>query len=379
MTTENREIQGVETANINNQSKMEFPRDKRGKIRWKLLGEDPQVLQGLIRAEAINFYQQERVISQRLLVEKGRGDLAAAIGKFYPGGLSQLKRDFIDGFHKKPAGYWQSPENILIEAEEFLTTHQAISQRLLIKNDNSSLSAAITRSYPGGTRQLRRDLGIKVSKRPNQFWNKDRIEQEAREFYELHGRLNSRLLLSEGKNDLLVAISRKYPNKWYGLYRELGLQSPQKEKGYWTPEIIKQEAKAFFEEHGILSLEKLQEAGKGDLGSAIFKRYPGKMGALKRQLGVIGNIDRRKGVTGMTEEDRKIFIEKQAQELAADGIEITGAGLRQQYRYLLASIQRYYPGGIKTLRNNLGLPESRDYLKISPEQANEQLRKLLEE
>lgn len=238
---------------------IEIPRDSRGRIGWRILRRDRQLLSLAIEDQARQILEEVGRLTQRLLAERNRKDLAVAITRHYPGGLRQLKINLGQEPVKKPNGYWQSPENILLEARRFLTTHEVISADLLKRSGNSSLNNAIVSYYPGGTTQLKRDLGIQVSRRPNQFWNEATIEQEARDFYEQHDGLDTSRLSSEGRNDLLVAITTKYPNKWPGLYEKLGLQSPQKEKGYWSVARIEQEAQEFYTRYGRLSATLLKK------------------------------------------------------------------------------------------------------------------------
>lgn len=363
----------------NNQPQIEIPRDRRGRLRWKLLTPTDRIV--VIRQEARLFYQQEGEIKQSLLSTRKKYSLQVAIGRFYPGGLTQLQIDLGLDPSKKVNGYWQDPENILAEVTLFLSKYGTISGPALRRNRYTSLKTAISKDYPGGWPQLRKDLELPEIKKAKNFWNQDTIEQEARRFLLQHGELTSTSLLTAGRNDLSIAISRKFPGTWPALHARLGLQPPQKETGFWTKKKIEQEAREFYMQHEKLSTVYLTKKDKGDLAAAITHHYPGEVSGLKRKLGIPirstrkhTNEFRERGYWQSPEN-----IEREARELVKAGGALSW---ESSFKYgkttLLNAAGKYYPGGITALKEKLGIQNLRGQAQISPEQANEQLRRLLE-
>lgn len=97
--------------------------------------------------------------------------------------------------------------------------------------------AAVSTYYPGGRRELRSNLGLPVKNRPLGYWTPELIEQEAQEFYLQHGELTQRLLNANGKRDLVNGI-KQYPGGARKLKEKLGIESDSRPEGYWTPERI---------------------------------------------------------------------------------------------------------------------------------------------
>jgi hypothetical protein len=338
-----------------------LPRDRRGRIRWAVLKSDPEQLLETLRAQAQQFSQQAGGLTQKLLAERGRSDLDNAISSLYPGGLNQLKTDLGQASTVKPDGYWKSAENILAEARAFLETNVFISYTIVKKSGYSSLNTAVSQSYPGGWVQLRADLGIPVARRANSYWNETTIEQEAKRFLVEYGSLNSILLASNGRGDLALAISRKYPGQWPVLYERLGLEAPQKEKGYWTTERIEAEAREFYKECGNLSATSLASRDRVDLLAVIRRRYPGQMSNLKRKLGI--PVITRERYTQDESKPRGYWlipenIEREAQELIdSEGILNWEASKKHGKTTLLEAIRRTYPGGTKALKAKLKIED----------------------
>ncbi len=70
---------------------LEIPRDKRGRIRWSVLEDDPELLKSVIESGARMVMETHGDLTRSLLIKAERGDLAIAIKRKYPGGLLALK------------------------------------------------------------------------------------------------------------------------------------------------------------------------------------------------------------------------------------------------------------------------------------------------
>jgi hypothetical protein len=301
-----------------------------------------------VRIQAQGFYQTEGGLSHTLLNTSGRADLANAI-KLYPGGLRGLKRDLEIEPSKKPDGYW-SQEKVREEVTSYIesTRPKRFTPNLLSQSSREDLRQAITRSYPGGWTQLRQDLNLSQLRSQNHYWNPETVREEAIRLYNLHNSLDWSVLAENGEADRLNglirsyypggwaklradlglkstiraswtveriiievqavlqnegaltqtilektyrtglsrAIKEVYPGGWHQLRADLGLKSPKIKRGYWTDEQIEQEALAFFQQYGTLSLTLMPRVGKGSLRSTITSKYPGGIRALRAKIGI---------------------------------------------------------------------------------------------
>lgn len=384
-----------------------------------------------IEQEAREFYQQEGHLTGAALTSAKRQALLGAITSKYPGGMSQLKINLGIELASKPEGYW-TPEKILLEARDFCETEGRFTHNLLQEKGRSDLSTAIYSKYPGGMRQLREDLGLVQLRTPSDYWTPERVEEEARaviqsegkitqqvlrrlnkaliraiavhypggmvalkekfgiepnkpasywtaeiieeqasEVVRKYGKLSQELLASNGLSPLRNAISKSYPGGMFELCRKLGVESPVKPKGYWTPEIIEAEAALFLEGHGALTGDLLGQHGLSGLSAAIAKYYPGGMRGLKEKLGI--PINQRPD--GFWQDP--VNIEAEASKLLAAGVHISQRSIYLAGMGVLnAAISKYYPGGMAGLKEKLGIVDSQEI--ISSEEANQQLERLLE-
>lgn len=419
MTTERTEI------NLNVQPILEIPRDRRGRVRWSLLKSDEKVI--FIRQEA-----QALLLNGGVLTRKTAPLIMAGAERFYPGGVNGLRVDLGQPVLKRGDGYW-TPENTEAEVQQFFKEHNDFSVPLLTKAKKNSLATAVHK-YPGGLTALREKLGLAPKYKPKSYWTPENIEAEARQFIDQNPNFTAQALLKADRADLAVAAVRKYPGGIRALKEKLGLpvarphgywkdpanieaearrfiasgkpliqsalsrgkmsslmfaiqnhypgglkqlranlelESYRKPRGYWTPETIEQEALEFYQANGVLTQKTLIQGGKHNLNSAITENYPGAMRGLKEKLGVAG-LNKPKGFWTETQ------IEVEALEFyIAEGI-LTQQALMNKKRFdLNIAINRKYPGGIRTLREKLGIGVKGEEV-ISADQANEQLRKLLE-
>lgn len=417
-------------------STLEIPRDKRGRIRWKVLQTNPDQLaafienqvhslldQGIkinrnsltkvgfsylssgiihyypngytglrqaldlplgykprnywagtegidrIQREVKIIYQEEGAVNGRILRAKGKPDVARAIDRTYPGGWRKLRENLAITPSSKPHGFW-TPENIKQEAAKFYAEHGGLSRSLLHRAGRTDLETVV-RKYPGGLVALKREFGVKFKARPHGFWTIDTIRMQAMEFYSQFASLTPNILREKGRGDLHIA-ARKYPGGVRQLQRDLNIPLSRKDAGYWTREKIKEEARTFYEQYGNLTHTILKRNGRNALVIAI-RNYPGKIRQLQTDLGILSP----KRPNGYWTE---VNIECEAREFLEKYGELTFTVLHSHRNFRLhRAIRRLYPGGLTTLREKLGLVTSIQELNLSSDQANEQLRRLLEE
>lgn len=354
-------------------------RDTQNRVKWREL--TPEQIVKLIEQEAQFLIDQGVRLTQKGLHTSGREDLSGAIGKFYPGGFRSLKDNLNLPQERVPQGYW-TPDRIRQAALEFSDRNGGLTASLLNQARRSGLMGAIRTYYPGGLVQLKVDLGFELSERPKNYWTPERIEQEAIDFAIREGGLSDYLLEKKGSKSLRAAIQVKYPGKMTQLKINLGIQgvnpslikTDQRPSGYWKSVQIKQEAEEFYNKEGNLNLKLLARCGRKDLSSAIRKMYPGGIQSLRHDLGL--SVQDRRPKSFWTPEnmlkETKAFYDIHGR--------IEGAFMNRHGQSGLSSaITSKYPGGWRQLRIDLGIASFRAEIQsISPEEANQQLRRLLE-
>jgi hypothetical protein len=280
-----------------------LPRDKRGKISWSSLKGDPELVQGLIEAEALHFIETGQELTQANLSRNGLNSLTVAVSRFYPGRLTGLKNKLGIPQKKKPNGYWTSPsgrEEFVERVRTFVQKEGSISAPLLEEKDRHLLHL-VFRVYSGGLRQILFDLEVSL-KRPRGFWTPERILEEAERFYRDHGRISHDFLSRNNEPSLGNAI-RSYPGGIHQLKKDLGIKDKRKPKGYWTREQIEEQSRSFVEKEGKLDRQTLYAKGLASLDAAIGSSYPGGMSALRSKLGLVEQ-------TQITPTDANIDLER---------------------------------------------------------------------
>lgn len=346
---------------------------ERRNIQWASLKDNSKQLQQVIEEEARRFLQTGRPLSQRDMNESGWTHLSVAIGRYYPGRLTRLKENLGLELSKRPDGYWLTPDGIEAirkQAEEFVAVEGSLSTPILKEKDSRLLH--MVRQYSGGLTQLHQDLGI-TNPRLHRQWSQEVIIDEARKFFNENGKLSHNVLDIHDQQPLSNAI-RSYSGGIQQLRKDLGIVTTRKDRGFWTLEKIRDEAYKFYLQNKGLNRPLLRMSGESSLIDAIGKRYPGGMLQLRVDLGI--------------EEDRKPpgywtieRIEQEAQEVYFNSGKLTYYLLRTTKKGLADVVRRKYPGGINTLKEKIGVidPNKKDQQSISPEEANEQMMKLLEE
>ena len=145
---------------------------------------------------------------------------------------------------RRPSGFW-TPERTLEEVRKFYEEYGEISQQVFAKNQRLDLCGAVAK-YPGGMVALRKDLGLKVIKKPDGYWTEKRIEEEAWAFYLEYGRLTPMLLTENYRQDLIGAIATKYPGRFIGLQEKLGIRHQNHGKN-----VLEAYAKALSDGHMV--------------------------------------------------------------------------------------------------------------------------------
>jgi hypothetical protein len=154
-----------------------------------------------------------------------------------------------------------------------------VSKRYIFDTEKKNFTAMVASEADGAV------IYQKFARKESGYWTSERIEGEARAFYEQEGELSQRRLASLGRYDLLNAVA-EYPGKMTGLKRVLGIELRKKRRGYWTVETIEQEAMEFLEEYGTLTQKSMADNGKYGLINAISAKYPGGLSSLKKVLGL---------------------------------------------------------------------------------------------
>lgn len=346
---------------------IEIPRDSRGRIRWLILSKDPEQLHALLESEARKILEQGYALTKNVLARSGNYNLLNAIQRYYPGRISALKANLSIEPEQKPSGYW-IPAQVEEEALAFYGAEGKLTGKILSKRGRCDLNAAIAK-YPGQMRGLKVNLDISQSRRPDGYWTPETIEQEARQFFNEEGQITQVLLSRKGKADLAGAIGN-YPGGLVGLKQNLGIELSRKPDGYWTPERIEEEALAFYQREGRLGIWVLAKRGGQSLLTGIRLRYPGGIRQLRKVLGIPDAV-RPSGY--WTPEE----VERQAREFyEREGNVTLGLLSKGGRKDLVSVVRKKYPGGIQALREKLGIKISQEM--VSPEEANEQLRSLLD-
>jgi len=150
---------------------------------------------------------------QKEFRKHGYNSLIAAMSKYH-GGIQTFRTILGQTNTKKPHGYWQKLENVMIETIQAMQKHNwdtLPSSDNLVKHGYSSLRSAICK-YHGGLNKFRTALGQKNIKKPNGYWHSlDNTLLEARQVMQLY-RLGtvppSHVLRTLGYSALALAVSK---------------------------------------------------------------------------------------------------------------------------------------------------------------------------
>lgn len=126
-------------------------------------------------------------------------------------------------------------------------------------------------------------IGDKDRRSKPASWKKEELFLKAKEFLDREGKISYSLLQEKKESGLRAGIFKRYPGGMIQLRKDLGLEPLEKPKGYWISETIEQETKVFIQQEGNIGL--LREK-RNDLRVAINQTYPGGMRGMKEKLGI---------------------------------------------------------------------------------------------
>ncbi len=364
MSIEIKRVQSVRLQEI-----LRVPRQENGRVKWTDMKNDPMKRNLITETLARRVFEQAKVLNQKTAKEFGEPSLFTGVELYYPGGLTAVRKSIgAEDPRRKPSGFW-TVENIEIVAREFYDQHGRLTQPALKSYRMTGLESAITDRYPGGITGLQTNLEIGLSRRPVGEWTADKVKEEARDFMEKGGKLTFQALSESGRADLMGAIASHFPGRMTALKRELG-QKVKTQGGEWTPDKIKVEAEGFIGAHGRFSHTVLREMDRNDLSVAITRRYPGGIHQLKIDLGS-EPINRPNGywTQERIEEEAVQFYEKH------NTLSPTFMSKNGEER-LSVAIRGRYPGGMRALRAKLEIFE--ESVKVSKDEANAALDTLFE-
>jgi len=298
--------------------------------------------------------------SQPKLTELGRSDLANAISE--NGGFLKIRELLGENLFRVPVGYYDDACNIVSEWCFFMAEHNLEtlpSSSKLNKLDYGWLVQATSQHYPGGFPGLRKDLGQNMLIAENGHWTKKTIFGESKKFLsdnnlEVLPGLNT-LYQRYDRSDLASAISQYYPGRIFALRKDLGQNLLITENGYLAKEVILCEVKKFLSDNNLAVLPsggKLRdEYGRSDLVRVIYKHYPGRFVALRKDLGQnLFRVENGHWTKEIIFDDAKKFLNDNNLDVLPSGGE-----LRKNYgRSDLANVSSdHYPGGLTALRADL--------------------------
>lgn len=266
------------------------------------------------------------------------------------GGLERIRRLIGAGSDRAPKNYW-SRERILTQTREIVREHGSLpNQRELREMGHGALAGAIGK-YTSLT-EVRRDLGLDVTKAGKGFWTEERIIEECRRVVDEHGDLPTK---DEFKELGLGALAGQIEKRGgYPYFRgKLGLDTIYKRKGFWNRDNTYAEADRLYTEYGDLPPEsKLRELGMGTLPQAAREHFGGMQNLRETLREAHGDLDD-------TEENMKdlAYVQDQLRQIRDENDlkRIPGQEtLIQLGRGDLVQAIRRYHGGMNAVRGSLG-------------------------
>ncbi len=221
----------------NSSDEVEIPRDTSGRIRWGLITADSDLTVTVIESLSKQYVASGGELTTRAFGRAaGISQLQKIVPRYYPGGMVALKEklysearvDTIQNFPPKdPSGRvkWQAFKNqdwlmayIQWESAMFVSEVGNLNDRLM-RQKQSGLRQAIDDYYPGGIVQVRQDIGLNVIRRSTGYWTPEKIREEARAFLE---EAETRKITQQGlKQTGLNGLSMAIYRKYPGGIRQL--------------------------------------------------------------------------------------------------------------------------------------------------------------
>lgn len=274
----------------------------------------------------------------------------------------------------KPKGYWNDPSNILNEArkvKEKLKLDKLPAKDVLSEKGYSSLACAIVRVYPKGYSGIRKDLGEKILKYPDGYWDEPiNIEKEVKKLMKKEHlkKVPSFRKLKELDNEGLgAAITKHYPGGYSGLRTNFGEEEIKKSLGYWKSiNNITKVGKEIIQIFGFLPGKGILTKDYASFCAAVVK-YHGGFKKIRKLL----NEDKLRVDDGYwndiknIEKEIKKFKKKEKYDYLPPQKELGELG----YSSLSQAITNHYPGGYNGYR--------KDHQDYTIRQANEKTISML--
>lgn len=354
-------------------SELGLPLDRAGRISWRQISEESiETRKQMIETAGRHLVAAGINLSQKGMAQAHLSGFYVGIKRMYPGGSIGLRENLGFRESQKPNNYWKDPDVIEQEALKLLELGFDISYKTSTQVNAAGLNHAIYKYYPGGMVGLREKLGMEITKRPKGYWTTGEIELQARDFLSSSEKLTQQQLCEKGRSDLAAAITRFYPNGFYGLQKTLGLTVTKVPNNYWTKERIEDEVAGLLEKIETLNYNSLREHERHDLVIAILYQYPGKIRSLREHFGLQPELRRPSGFWNIEN------IEAVSRKIVQSGGILTSKWMEENKLSSLAfAIKKKYPGGIKSLRKNLGVELQSRKGVFSTNQANAWLEDLL--
>lgn len=354
-------------------------RDQRGRICWKLPGNTPE------QNEEIGI----RNIQGRFLEQFPEFSKLFPCGK--DGKIAEVKREEAQEFIIKNIGrsrdLYQMLGSSSIGSSRHIPYFQG-SYLVAIRMSYEAWGLGFENLAPRDPRRYHWSLQLSdnglprdgrgrifwslLAKNPEQFQRV--VEMEAKKLIGEGNHLDQKNLKVLRMSGFGMAITKYYPGGMESLKAKLKVSIAQKPQDYWGPETIRGEALEFYMANGALTEYLLRRHKRNDLEIAI-RKYPGGIRRLRNDL-EMGSPDRKPSGYWVPEN-----IEMEARIILQLNFQFSRRLLRKLKRFGLDyAIQNNYPGGMVALKAKLGVPgkDANQKISISPEQANEQMRRILE-
>lgn len=297
----------------------DIPRYKDGRVKWSVvLKKTKKEIMVIIEFEAKSFIATGRRLTYKDLQNAGMQKFADAITKVYP-----------KSFH----GLRQELEKPLQGGSDVIPTEDS----QIVRRGSGNIAWRL----PGNTSEQDEEMGIRniqglfLEKFPefDQMFARGedgKIPEEKREearvfilgkidkvdkFYEIFGSSPvAKHAAPYFKGSYGLVIQKSFV-PWGIHIDKVGRRNPNhrlqhRKPGYWTPEVVEEQAMEIYKREGRLSQALLLELGRHDLLGAIATHYPGRLTALKKKLGVTESDAENISPDQANEELMKLLEEK---------------------------------------------------------------------
>lgn len=199
------------------------------------------------------------------------------------------------------------------------------------------------------TRDLTPGINENTRRRRDYWTDSSNIEMELGVACEKFGHFPTQDELSEAKlSSLKQAITKTGgANFWR---QRLGFEVIRRDNGYWTVENIERDTRTFVSTHGGFSEDLAVEHGDQALYGAANSKFPGGIHSLKEKIGA---KNKRRKAGSWTQER----VLKEARDFVAEHGKFTSEALVKSGRYDLLNAVHNVSGGVRSVREQLGLQQ----------------------